>query len=76
MCTGPCYLGGYIGDDRSKRDWLRECTLTWEKDISKISKTEGKYTHESYAAVVRVIQAELVFLKNVTWDTADAFAGV
>ena len=27
--TGAHYLVGYIGDDDSKRDWLRECTLTW-----------------------------------------------
>ena len=24
VCMGACYLGGYIGDDESKRDWLRE----------------------------------------------------
>ena len=56
VCTGARYLGGYIGDDKSKRDWLRECTLTWEKNINTISKTTGKYTQESYATVVRAIQ--------------------
>ena len=29
VCTSARYLVGYIGDDDSKRDWLRECTLTW-----------------------------------------------
>ena len=28
VCTGARYLGGYIGYDESKRDWLRERTLT------------------------------------------------
>ena len=55
--TGTRYLGGYIGDDKSKRDWLRERTLTWEKSIKTISKTAGKYPQESYAAVVRAIQS-------------------
>ena len=41
VCTGACYLGGSIGNDESKRDWLRERTLTWEKNISRISKTAG-----------------------------------
>ena len=54
--TGARYLGGYTGDNKSERDWLKERTLTWEKNISTISKTAGKYPQESYAAVVRVIQ--------------------
>ena len=29
VCMGARYLGGYIGDDKSKRDWLRERMLTW-----------------------------------------------
>ena len=50
------YLGDYIGDGESKRDWFRERTLTWEKNINTIRKTMGKYPQESYAAVVGVIQ--------------------
>ena len=56
--TGACYLGGYIGDNESKRDWLRENTLTWEKNVNMISKIIGKYPQESYAAVLRAIQLE------------------
>ena len=29
VCTGARYLGGFIGDDESKCNWLRECKLTW-----------------------------------------------
>ena len=49
VCTGARYLGGYIKDDESKRDWLRKRTLTWEKNINTISKTMGKYPQEIYA---------------------------
>ena len=31
VCTGACYLGGYIGDDESKRDWMRKRTLACKK---------------------------------------------
>ena len=55
MLTGARYIGGYIGDDKSKRYWLRERTLIWEKNIGTISKTMGKYSQESYATVARVI---------------------
>ena len=56
VCTGAQYLGGYIGENDYKCDWLRELTLTWENNINAISKTARKYSQESYAAVVRAIQ--------------------
>ena len=58
VCTGACYLGGYIRDDNSKINWMRERTMTWEKNIRTIRETAGEYTQESYAAVVRAIQTE------------------
>ena len=53
--TGMCYLGGFIGDDESKRDWIKVCTLIWEHNIYTISKMAGKYQQESYATVERTI---------------------
>ena len=31
VCTGAHYLGNFIGDDKSKRDWLKYQTSTWDK---------------------------------------------
>ena len=44
FCTGASYLGGYIGDDESKRDWLKDCMEKWERNICAVTKTAGKYT--------------------------------
>ena len=66
VCTGARYLGGYIGDDESKRNWLRERTLTWEKNIKTTRKTVGKHPKESYATVVRAIQSQWIFIQQVT----------
>ena len=57
VCTGAHYLGNYIRDDESKCDWLRERTLTWERNINTRSKTTGKYHQEIYSTVVRAIQS-------------------
>ena len=76
VCTGARYIGGYIGDDDYERDWLRDSTLMWEKNINTIRETAGKYPQESYAAVVHSIQSEWIFLQRVTWDTGDSFTGV
>ena len=69
-------LGCYLGDDKSKHDWLRERKLTWKKNINTVSETAGNYPQEIYAAVVCEIQSEWIFLHRVTWDTGDLFAGV
>ena len=38
VCRGARYSWGYIGNDEFKHDWLRERTLTWEKNINTITK--------------------------------------
>ena len=35
VCTGAHYLGGYIGDDKSKSNWPREHTLTLENKLER-----------------------------------------
>ena len=60
--TGAHYLGGYIGDDNTKRGWLKERMYMWERKICMIRETTVKYHHEGYAAVVCVIQSEWIFL--------------
>ena len=40
-CMGLCYFGGSIGDNNSKRNWLLERRMTWEKKIETISKNAG-----------------------------------
>ena len=76
VCTGARYLCGYIGDDKSKRDWLTNCTEMWERNICTISETMGKYPQESYAALVRAIQLDWIFLQCVTNNMGDVFSGV
>ena len=76
VCTGAQYLGRFIRDDESKRDWLEECTNTWERNTTKISKTAGKHPRKSYSAVVRVIQLEWIVLQRLIKNTRDAFTGV
>ena len=76
MCTGVRYPGSFIGDDNSKREWLKECTDTWERNITNIRKTTGEYPQEIYAAVVCAIQLGWGFLQRVMDNTGDAFEGV
>ena len=35
---GTCYLGGFIGDDKSKRNLLKYWTIMWEKTFMRSPK--------------------------------------
>ena len=56
--TDTRYLGGFIRDNESKRDWLKVRTNWWEWNITKIRETEGKHPQESNAVVLCTIQTE------------------
>ena len=57
----PCYLGGYIGDDKSKQDWIKDRTEELDINIRAVTKTAVKYHQESYAAVVCAIHQSISF---------------
>ena len=76
VCTGARYIGGFIGDNEFKSDWLEERTEKLERNITKIRKTVVKYPQESYATVVCAIQWEWKFLQRIKKNTGDAFTGV
>ena len=67
---------GYIRDDDSKRNFLRDSTLMWKKNIGTISETAGKYPQDIYAVVACAIQLEWIFLQHVICYIGDAFAVV
>ena len=66
------YLGGYIQDNEYKHSWLKKRTYKWERNICVVTKPARKYPQEIYAAVVRAIQSEWIFLKCMTKDTEQA----
>ena len=44
--TGARYLGGFIGDEKSKRDWLKYQKLKWEENIRTITEMARKYLQD------------------------------
>ena len=73
---GALYPGGYIGDEKSKGNWLKNWADKWESEIRVLSKTADKCLQESYTAAACVVQSEWIFLQRMTKDTGKAFAGL
>ena len=74
--TDAHYVGGFIGDNDSKRDLIKFCTSIWEQNIHTIIKMVGKYPQEIYDVVVRVIKLESIFLQRLTRNKAYVLASV
>ena len=55
-------MGGYIGYDKSKGEWLKYWTLMWEKKNIAITQTAEKHSLKSNTTVVCEIQSECIFL--------------
>ena len=70
VCTGVCYLGVFIRNDKSKHYWQKFCPLIWEWKICTIRETDRKYPQESYTDVVCAIQLDPIFL-NTSWGIQD-----
>ena len=76
VCTAARYISSYIGDDKSKYDWLKKRTKKWERKICVVTKMAGKYSQEIYAAVARTIQTEWIFFQRVMKDQVQVFEGL
>ena len=76
MCTDARYLGGYIREKESKRRLDERAYAAVGEKHQHDQQNRTEYTQESYAAVLRAIQSELIFLQRVTIDMGGAFAGV
>ena len=58
VCTGARYRGGYIGDDESKCDCLKNRTEEWESNIRVLRKTADKYHQYIYATAAHAVKLE------------------
>ena len=64
VCTGARYLGGYIGDDVTKGDYIKKRTEKWERDIHVIIKTTDKCPQDIYTALTREVQSGWFFMNT------------
>ena len=76
VCRGARYIGGYIGDDKTKGDRLKEHKEKWERYICALRKISNKCPQESYAAVAHVVQLKWIFLQCMTNKMAKDFTGL
>jgi len=71
---GQRYLGGFIGSNASKVDWLGSMVTTWVAAVETLASVAGNYPQAAYTGFTFCLQNEWQYVQLVTSDTATHFA--
>jgi hypothetical protein len=72
-CDGHRYLGGFIGSDEIRDEWVGNQVVKWVQGIHDLARVAGRYPQTAYAALTRCLQAEWTYLQRVVPGIGDAF---
>jgi len=70
---GQRYLGGFIGSNASKVDWLGGMVTTWVAAVETLASVAGNYPQAAYAGFTFCLQNEWQYVQRMTSDTAAHF---
>jgi hypothetical protein len=73
---GHRYVGGYLGTDAARHEWIDPQIQKWVSGIKKLSKVALRYPQTAYAGLAKSLQSEWMYLQRVTDQCGDAFAPI
>ena len=73
ILTGHRILGGFIGSESEKSNWLKKKVDFWVKSVNKISKIAKNDPHSAFVAVSKSLQNEWNFIQRVVDGDSNSF---
>lgn len=73
---GCRYIGGFIGTDAARQEWLVPQIQKWVQGVESLTKVAKRYPQTAYAGLSKSLQLEWQYLQRVTSDTAAAFGPI
>jgi hypothetical protein len=70
---GQRYLGGFIGSNASKTDWLGSMVTTWVAAVETLALLAGNYPQAAYTGFTFCLQNKWQYVQHMTSDTAPHF---
>ena len=71
--TGDRYLGGFVGEDFTREEWLKDKISNWEYGIDQLAMVAANYPQSAYAGLQKSLQNEWQFLQRVTAGASHLF---
>ena len=73
ILTGHRILGGFIGSESEKSNWIQKKVAFWVKSVNKISQIAKNDPHSAFVAVSKSLQNEWNFIQRVVGGDSNAF---
>jgi hypothetical protein len=73
---GCRYVGGFIGTDEARQEWLAPKIQKWVHGVERLAKVAKRFPQTAYAGLSKSLQMEWQYLQRVTPDTAAAFGPI
>jgi len=73
ILTGHRILGGFIGSESEKSNWIQKKVDFWVKSVNKISQIAKNDPHSAFVAVSKSLQNEWNFIQRVVGGDSNAF---
>ena len=66
IVTGSRYLGGFVGERETERQWVRTKVEGWEESVKTLAGVDRKHPQFAYAGLQKSLQQEWAFVQRVT----------
>ena len=76
VVTGHWYLGSFLGDVSSEREWLGRKIKGWKESVAILAGVALKHPHSAYTRLQKSLQQEWDFVQRVTPEVGAAFGPV
>ena len=76
IVTSHRFLGGIIGNEDEKNEYIKSKIDDWTDCIKKISKAAEKYPQSAYASFTKSLQCEWSYLQRVTNITPETYTPI
>ena len=75
-CNGHRYLGGFIGSEARKQQWLQPQIAKWCNGVELLAKVARRFPQTAYAGLSKSLQAEWQYLQRVCPNLSKVFGPV
>ena len=76
IVTGSRYLGGFVGERETERQWVRTKVEGWVESVKTLAGVARKHPQSAYAGLQKSLQQEWAFVQRVTPGTGEEFGSV
>jgi hypothetical protein len=73
---GARYLGGFIGEEDARREWLREKAEVWKEAVLDLASAAPNFPQAAYSGLQKSLQQEWQFVQRVTKNIGPEFESV